>query len=292
MNPLDKFLVLGSTGMLGQSVIKKLQSQSINYLQPSSLELNLTRRTDIIDYIYTHKPNCIINCAANVNLQHCEDNPTKALQVNATPSKHILSCIDEIPFKYVYISTDHYYTNENSLKHSENHPIELLNSYSKSKYEGEQFALKNKNSLCLRTNIIGFRNNLKKPTFIEWAINSILTDTHIYLFDDFFTSPISTNQFVKYMFMLINNNESGVINLASSTVSNKKDFILMLAKKLGVKYDNFETKSITTLKGLKRANSLGLNVEKCESILKCKLPDMTKVIEQVVSEYHKLKNEK
>jgi dTDP-4-dehydrorhamnose reductase len=285
-------LLLGASGMLGQAIADEAERHSISLLTPSSSQLNLSDESQIIQYIITHKPTLIINCVADINLLSCEKNTNKAHRINALPSKTIVSLQAQNRFKYVYISTDHFYNQDKALKHDENSEVKILNEYAKSKYEGEQFTATDSNSLILRTNIIGFNKNTQKPTFIEWAIKSILKNEPMILFDDFYTSSISTKSFSKYMFQLIALNANGLINLASSSVSSKKELILHLAKLLNMNLPKYTIQSIHTLKGANRGDSLGLNVAKCESILKCKLPKLEDVLQDIIREFKELKYEK
>ena len=57
--------------------------------------------------------------------------------------------------------------------------MEILNNYAKTKYEGELFAQKYSNSLILRTNITGIRENSNSATFLEWLLESIISKKHI-----------------------------------------------------------------------------------------------------------------
>ena len=109
------------------------------------------------------------------------------------------------------------------------------------------------------------------------------------LFDDYFTSSISVAQFSKALLDLIEKNACGLYNLASSQVSSKKDFIEKTAEIFNFKLTNAKTGSVNQLSS-KRADSLGLNVEKSEQILGYKLPNLTEVIQQLKAEYDELQS--
>ena len=109
------------------------------------------------------------------------------------------------------------------------------------------------------------------------------------LFEDYYTSPISVKLFSKSLLDLIENEAEGLYNLASSEVSSKKQFIEKLAQVFNIELKNVTNGSVTELKS-KRANSLGLDVNKAETILGYKLPNLSEVIQQLKEEYDELQS--
>jgi dTDP-4-dehydrorhamnose reductase len=220
-----------------------------------------------------------------VSLAKCEEKPDYAYLINARSA----SIISEIAFKngiyFIQISTDHYYTGDSNLKHTEEHPIRLINEYARTKYAAERFALTSPNTLVVRTNIVGFRNKFKDPTFVEWAIQNIENDSQMTLFDDYFTSSIHVTLFSSALLDIIDKNYTGVLNLASRDVFSKKTFICALAKKMGYPLTNVKEGSVFDARDISRAESLGLDVEKAETILSYELPTLDDVITSIVEEY-------
>ncbi len=77
-----KILVLGSTGMLGQSLIHELKRQQFDVvgaaLDSSSHALDISIDEELISLINTCTPHVIINTVAIVNLSFCEKNKKQA----------------------------------------------------------------------------------------------------------------------------------------------------------------------------------------------------------------------
>ena len=162
--------------------------------------------------------------------------------------------------------------------------MQLTSNYSKTKYEGEIFALKNKNALVIRTNITGFRPKGVFPSFIEWVTNALEKEQKIKLFDDYFTSTISTQQAAKILFDILEHKIVGRLNLASREVSSKKAFVELFAQKTGLSSHNAESASVHNVLD-KRSESIGLDVTRAESLLNYKLPTLDEVTSQLASEY-------
>lgn len=276
-------LILGSTGMLGQSLmeIAKKYNNKVIGVARSNADINL----DVLDFnrlesvIKTIKPNTIVNCIAITDINFCENNIEKSYLINAHLVAKIVDICVELDINLIHISTDHFFTNDNIKKHDEKSQVVLLNNYSKTKYAGEQFALSYANSLVIRTNIVGFRYASKK-TFVEWVLSSLKKSKQITLFQDFYTSSIDTYSFSKILLNIINADKSiyGLFNIASSEVCSKAEFIKIFAKVFNYKNNRFCLGMVSSAKGVKRAESLGLDVSKIERVLDCKMPTTKEVI--------------
>ena len=283
-----KVLVLGSTGLLGQALIKEIKKRKFNYvgvaLKNADINVDITDDDRLCECINTTRPDVLINTCAIVNHKICDDDILAAYKVNARPSSILVKLAKEYNFKYVYISTDGYFVDDRDKAHDENAPMTFLNEYARTKFLGEAFSLTDENALVIRTNIVGFRGVPQMPTFVEWAIQMLKNGEKMTLFDDYFTSSISVALFSKALFDLILKDINGRINLASSSVSSKKEFIEELAKQFSFSLSNTKTGSVSSLSS-KRADSLGLDVSKAERILGYKLPNLQAVIAQLKEEY-------
>jgi len=72
---------------------------------------------------------------------------------------------------------------------------------------------------------------------------------------------------------------AGVLNLASSQVASKKEFIEAFALRGGFDLKAMLSGSVSKISGVKRAESLGLNVSRAENLLGYALPDLKAVVE-------------
>ena len=284
---MNKVLVLGSTGMLGQAIVNR--AKELNFTvkgvarKNTDYSLDVKNDKNLENVIKRYGPNIVINAIAIVNLSMCEENPGLAYIINSRLAS-VLSCFSrKYNFKFVHISTDHYYSNAGRKKHKESLPLKIMNEYARTKYIAEVFARNNPSSLILRTNIVGHRWGYGPLTFSEWAIYAIRNHKPLVLFDDIYTSPIHVNSFSKEMFNLIKEGVTGTLNLASSEVSSKKEFIEGLAKKIDVNLDWTTTGSGKNREPI-HANSMGLDVSKAEKILNYKLPTLDETLSCLVQE--------
>lgn len=290
-----KILVLGSTGLLGQSIVKKYKSINIEVVgvarKNSDFNFDVTDDMALKNAFDIINPDVVINAIAIVDLNYCENNPKDAYMVNARLVQKLVELCRITNAYLVQISTDHYYSNDGEKKHSEVDPIRLVNEYAMTKYIGESFACLYENSLIIRTNIIGFRNT-DRLTFLEWVIDSLTNNKAMTLYNDFYTSSIHTKQLSDCIVELVQNRYNGILNVASSEVFTKEKIICSLAKAMGVEQLSYESCSVNQqMTRVKRANSLGLNVAKAEQILGHKLPTLQDVLISIMNEYRGKNNE-
>ena len=283
-------IVLGSGGMAGQAFLKFFNQLNFDVLGVSrsgaDVNVDLVNQFHLLEDVFrTLKPSIVVNCAALVSLQACQDNPFLSYQINSLLPHKLSTLSDLYGFKFIHISTDHYYLlNDIPLLHSEGDPVFLINSYAKSKYLGELYAASCTNSLIVRTNITGFRNYLHRPTFIEWMIDSIQRSEPIKLFTDFYTSTIDVTTFCRFVYLLVEQDCTGLFNIASSESISKLQFACLLAKEMKVEHPAFVEATVAQLYP-KRATDLGLDCAKAQSTLDVDMPSSVDVVRSLVQEY-------
>lgn len=285
-----KVLIFGSSGMLGKSLVLEAQKRSYTVLgvditKPDN-PVDITKEKEVERVFWSFLPEVVINTVAAVDLLACENDPCMAYRVNCRPASYLSEYCKQLGVPYIHISTDHFFCNDGRKKHAEDANVILPNEYSRTKYLGERLAILYSKSLVVRTNIVGFKGDNKKPTFIEWFLRELLNGKSIKLFVDYFTSSIDVKSFSTYLFELIEIGATGLLNLASSTVSSKKEFIEMTASRLGLSLNDSKPDSVFSIPGIRRAESLGLDVSKAEAILARSMPSLEEVVDNIAVEAH------
>lgn len=289
MPRLKQIAVLGSTGMLGQALVSAAREENIEVVgvarKGADVNLDVSDTRALTEFVSSTDFDAVINCCAIVNLKHCDDFPSEAFAVNAQPSKTLADLATVRGCKYVYISTDGFFDDSPEKKHAENDEIVLLNEYARTKFQGEEFALADPRSLVVRTNIVGFRHDASRPTFVEWALDALKKELPMTLFDDYFTSSIDVASFSRALLKLMAKDVSGRINLASRDVFNKDAFIRTLARRFGYPLTHATTAHMLSNAAPRRPKTLGLDVALAESLLGYALPSLEEVISNLKAEY-------
>ena len=286
-----KFIILGSTGMLGHALIKEALLRKLEVVglarRDADICLDVTDGEALMQVIQNERPDVVINTIAAVNLEKCEKDPAYAYLVNARPSSILADVCGKLGIYYIYISTDHFYTQDGEKKHNEDYPIIIINEYARTKYAGECFTSINPSALVIRTNIVGFHyHKFEQPTFVEWIIKSIETKAEITMFYDYIVSSIDVCSFSQALFGLIEKKTTGILNLACRDAKSKKAFIEAMATHFKQELHHARSESVLSLRGVPRAASLGLDVAKAEGILGYALPTFEQVISNLVAEHN------
>jgi len=280
-----KIVILGSTGLLGSNLLKEGKKRNLNItgFSRSNKKNNFefSKIKDFFQSLDRLKPEIIINAIGVVDIDICENRPKYAANINSLFVKYLSIYTKKKKIRFIQVSTDHFFLNKK--KNSENEKIKIVNVYSKTKFQAEKFTKLNKNHIIIRTNFTGFRKK-KKKTFVDWIIECCLKKKRLNLFDDFYCSTIDVMTLSKIIFDLLKTNFTGTINIASSSVSSKKEFAEKFIKKSDFKMPIIYVTSVKSLK-TRRANNLGLDVSVIEKIIKKKMPDLNKVINNLCKEY-------
>jgi len=274
----SRLLVLGDTGLAGTAIVQAARARG---LAVTGASRHGERTVDLGDaaalraLLAELSPATVINAAAIVSVADCERDPDRAWRVNARPASLIAEAAREQGFRFVQISTDHFYSGDGRHAHREDEPVVLLNDYARSKYAAEAFALTAPDALVVRTNILGL-TSATGASFGEWALGVIETDGEATLFADQYVSILDIWSFAEGLLDLAASEARGLINLASSQVFSKAELVEALAAALGRKLTRARRGSVGQ-QAVRRPDSLGLDVGRAETVLARRLPDLPAV---------------
>lgn len=262
-------LIAGSNGMLGRDIVKRFIAN--NSYNVHGINRHLNKRSNIKEYtcdltnfaetkkiLKQINPDIIINCAANIDLDLCEDNKDYTYIINAE-SAAILASYNPLKTKYIYISTDSVFDGIKG-NYKEGDKTNPLNYYAYTKLEGERLSLEqNLNSIIIRTNIYGF-NIPQKKTLAEWALSNLISNNRINGFDDVYFNPVYTKQLAELCHQIINTNFKGLINVGCTQKLSKYEFLIKLANQFNINTNLIDCMSVENMNSkIERPKNTTLN---------------------------------
>jgi dTDP-4-dehydrorhamnose reductase len=144
-----KILITGISGLLGSELAKAFDGEHevFGLTQNSGLPGFKVHHCDISDQKSTYElvskvnPDLVIHSAALSNVDECERNPTAAYRANALGTRNIAVACQRFDTVLMYISTDYVFSGKRfELEgYAEFDQTDPINSYAKSKLEGEWF---------------------------------------------------------------------------------------------------------------------------------------------------------
>ena len=281
----QKVIILGATGLLGRNLVKSCVKKNIKFItvgrKNCNINLDLSEPSSFKNLSKIVDQAIVIN-ATGLLLEKCEENFENCKQINTKIVKNFFEHKFFGNFKFVQISTDQLYKGEKNIPNKENDKIKIINKYAKSKFEAEKISLIKGNSLVIRTNFTGIKDN-NKETFFEWILNEIKSEGETVLFNDMYCSTLDVISAADLILDLSMKNAVGIYNLGSEDFITKKDFFLKVAAEMKIKVLSFKEESVDKMK-IKRNKNIGLNVSKIKKFLNKDMPTSTEVIKKLVKE--------
>ncbi len=123
--------------MLGIELIRSSKLHGLNFLAPTSAELDVREKSAVEGFVKQHKPEWIVNCSAWTNVEGAEEFQEEALALNATAVKNIAEVASTNNSHLIHISTDYVFNGAKGAPYEESDSPNPINQYGKSKAAGE-----------------------------------------------------------------------------------------------------------------------------------------------------------
>ncbi len=191
-----KVLITGANGQLGCDLCQTLCNLELIPLTHADIEI--TSMDSVSKAFARYRPDVVINTAAYVRVDDCEDHKDEAYLVNAIGARNVAVTAQDIGAKLVQISTDYVFGGENRGENTPytefDRPVPL-SIYGKSKLAGEDFV----KHLCTRHFIIRASglfgvagSSGKGGNFIETILKLGKTRSEVRVVNDQVFSPTYT----------------------------------------------------------------------------------------------------
>lgn len=228
-----KFLVTGSSGMLGSAFCRQLKDGNMVFGMdtrpfPGSLELSDFQMIDITDskavnsFVSKIRPDVVIHAAAYTDVDSCEQNVKGAFDVNAEGTKNLAQASFAVGAKIVYISTDYIFDGFKKTPYTELDVPNPVNVYGKSKLKGEEY-IKNICSDFLIVRSSGLYGAGGK-NFVDTILKSAKMPEDLKVVDDQRTCPTYVVDLAEAVRALIAAGKTGVYNVVNSGVCSWYEF--------------------------------------------------------------------
>ena len=280
--------VTGASGMLGRAILRKLSfrfqlfaiSRTPGYVHENIcwacfdlLDTNLLE-----NWLRENTPDIIVHCAANVNVDECENDIDKTTRLHVDVTSLLANYCDRFSKKLVYVSTDSVFNGQIARAYSETDDPDPLNHYARTKLLGEQSVLQCSFGTVLRTNILGSGLD-RKTTFFDWLLNGLKSGEKLTLFKDVIFSPITTAKCAYIIERLITEEVLGLFHCGSSDRISKYEFGLLTAKLFKLPHENVQCVSVETFAfDARRPKNMSLDCSKLEHVLNISLPTVRDAI--------------
>ncbi|MBL4759650.1 MAG: SDR family oxidoreductase [Mariprofundaceae bacterium] len=278
-----RWLVTGASGLLGHALCQHLvstghevtgvvHSHSLDVSGANEHKLDLLDGNVAADLVRKETYDVVVHCAGLTNVDACESDEEKAVQVHARVAKDLAKACKEVGGKMVYISTDHLWDGSKPMV-DEAEPARPMNAYARTKLEGERRVLiQNPESLVVRTNFFGPGRSWR-ASLSDWIVTELSQGHVIKAFTDVYFTPIGLSRLCPTIVDLVEQGAEGVFNVVGSERISKYEFAVRLAQKLDLSGDLIEKGSVSDARlGAPRPRDMSLTTDKISDFLNKPMP--------------------
>lgn len=243
-----KILILGATGMLGNSIFRFLSadkeldvsvtsrsSSACSYFSKDLADkivpnVDVENHDSLVEVLNKVKPNVVINCIGLVQQLADANNPLKALPINSLLPHRLAGLCKLVGSRLIHISTDCVFSGKQGNYNESDFP-DCYDLYGHSKLLGE---VDYPHTITLRTSIIGHELSGNR-SLINWFLSS---EGSVQGFRKAIYSGFPTVELARIIkdFVLPNKELHGLYHVASKPI-NKLELLKLLAEIYNKKID-------------------------------------------------------
>jgi len=199
MNELNKILLTGASGQLGQEFQSELRDTEFTLMTLTREHADISELEGLeklSQIVKDFKPDILINCAAYTNVDGAEDEPALAESINANSLAYIENLSSEYSFKILHFSTDYVFDGSGETPWQETDDTFPINVYGLTKMAGEEILLESNSALIIRVSWLYSEYGTNFPKTINQLLQS---KDELNIVNDQVSSPTWTKPLVKFV---------------------------------------------------------------------------------------------
>jgi dTDP-4-dehydrorhamnose reductase len=219
-----KILLVGGSGQLGTE-IRRWNDHEI--VAPGHAELDLEDAQSVDDAFAREKPDAFVNAAAFHNVDRCEEQPDRAMIVNAWAVERAARICRDREILFVTVSTDYVFDGTAARPYVEEDVPNPISAYGRSKRAGElRVTALRSEALVVRTcGVYGVRPSASKGyTFIDRIIAQARAGEPVRVVSDVVASPTFAGHLADGLRGLLERRVVGTYHLANEGPVSWYDF--------------------------------------------------------------------
>ena len=240
---LSRVLITGGSGLLAlnwacrmrdsHEVILARHSRKINLRGTRCVSVDLESAAALAGDLESLRPDLVVHTAGLVSVDQCEQQPDRAMHLNAVLASNVAAACRRLHIKLIHISTDHLFAGNKAL-HTETDAPAPLNVYARTKMQAEQTVTRdNPGAIVVRTNFFGWGHRYRQ-SLSDWIIASLRNGRTVTMFDDVYFTPLLADKLAQAAHALAEQDVAGIYHVGADERLSKYDFALRLARVFGL----------------------------------------------------------
>lgn len=279
-----KVLVTGSNGLLGQKLVELLLEKPdveliatgrgpnrLSKLRKSAIyeEMDISDEAGVMAVISRHKPDVVINTAAQTQVDDCELNKTLCWKLNVSAVEYIVSACKAAGSFLIHLSTDFIFDGESGPYDEEAAP-RPVSYYGESKLASEKAVMQeNIGWAIVRTVLVyGIAEDMSRSNIILWVKKNLEEGKQIKVVNDQWRTPTLAEDLAMGCYLIAKKRTGGIFNISGRDLLTPYDMALMTAEHFGLdKKFITEADASTFSQPAKRPPRTGFIIEKAQKVL-------------------------
>ncbi len=295
---MEKILITGCNGLLGQKLVHRFQNDFVVYgcdLQNEKYlpdvdftyqPIDITKRHEITHFITQTAPAFVINSAAFTDVDGAETQRELCWKVNVEAVENLVTGCRKVQAHLVQISTDYVFDGTKGPYHEADVP-NPQGHYAKSKLAGENIVVGSSiNWAIVRTMVLfGYGVNLR-PNFVTWLISSLRKGKQVRIVDDQVGNATLAEDLAEGIFQVVRRKKTGIFHVSGADILSRYQLSLAIAAAY-----HLDKNLITPIKtaDLKQKAPRPLNsgfiLDKARTELELKLPSVQEMLTTFKRQY-------
>lgn len=232
---MNKILITGSNGLLGQKLVKLILEKGeyeliatsrgenrIADLYPSMTyeSLDICNQSEVDAIFDKYKPEIVINTAAMTNVDQCETERDACWDLNVNSVKYLVEASEKHNSHFIHLSTDFIFDGEDG-PYDEEAEANPISYYGESKLAAEKLVEESKSKWAiLRTVLVyGISHDMSRSNIILWVKGSLEQGKEIKVVNDQWRTPTLAEDLAMGCYLTAQKEAKGIYNISG------KDFL-------------------------------------------------------------------
>jgi dTDP-4-dehydrorhamnose reductase len=246
---MDKILVTGANGLLGQELVNHLIEKGFNVIGVSRGPMRFNINSTLFNYypvdikdefglndvIRKEEPAIIIHTAAMTQVDECELNKEECFDINREGTANVLRLAEKHCSFIIHVSTDFVFDGVKGM-YIEEDECKPVNWYGHCKLQAESI-IKNAEMpwAIVRTCLVyGNVTGAKRNHFIKWVKDKLGAGEKIKVVDDQIRTPTYIGDLAKGIISIAERKAAGVFHISGKDLLTPYQMAVMVARHLGL----------------------------------------------------------
>ncbi len=223
-------LIIGAKGMLGEELFRVLSEEHTCTLWDIE-DVDITQRENTLERVGGLGPDVVLNTAALVDVDKCEQNPDSAWAINTVGAQNLAIAAHTAGARVLFISTDYVFDGTSHRAYTEADQPNPINIYGQTKHAAEQLV----RQICPQSYIVrtSWLYGHRSGNYVDRVINAAQEKGVVRMAEDQLEAPTYTVHLAQAIRALLRTGAYGTYHVASTGFCTRVEFAREVLRRAG-----------------------------------------------------------